>query len=87
MERICTEAMTYRGVHVRVGERFDVDSQDVGTLLLWCRIEPLEGEQGYTRGPVGPIPLTRDMRAGASATYATRDMTAQREKRTHRKAS
>lgn len=67
MERVCTEAMTYRGVPVRVGEAFDVDPKDVGTLLLWCRIEPLDGEQGYMRGPVGPIRMTREMVAQPAA--------------------
>lgn len=61
MERICTEAMTYRGLPVRVGQAFDVDAQDVDILLLTSRIAPVDGEQGYMRGPLGPIPLTREM--------------------------
>jgi hypothetical protein len=61
MDRICTEAMTYRGVPVGVGQTFDVDPQDVPILLLTCRIDPLDGEQGYSRGPIGPIPMTREM--------------------------
>lgn len=48
-KRMSRIAQEYSGRAVAVGERFEVEAQDVSLLLAIGRIEPEEGEAGYIR--------------------------------------
>lgn len=51
MERTAKVAQEYRGKALKSGEKFDVEPQHVALLLAIGRIEPLEGEPGYSADP------------------------------------
>jgi len=48
VQRISRCEHEYAGVKLEAGDKFDVEPKHVGLLLLLGRIEPEEGEPGYT---------------------------------------
>lgn len=71
-ERTAKVATEYAGRKLAVGDRFEVEPNHVGILLAVGHIEPENGEPGY---------VARDLSAGESSGYMTRDMQAQSQRR------
>ena len=62
VERTAKVEQEYAQRQVKVGQRFQVEEQDVNALLALGRIEPVSGEAGY----VQPY-RTREMKARKAA--------------------
>lgn len=71
-ERTAKVATEYAGRKLSVGERFHVEPNHVGVLLIVGHIEPEEGEPGY---------VARDLAADKPHEYLTRDMQPRRRGR------